>query len=68
MLLMQTNPLLDFFGPQMALALRLDVISQSPKKSQFPGPNPFPLGLIMDLTALKKHYIRGHINHGSKNS
>jgi hypothetical protein len=28
----------------MALAYRLNAISQGPKKSQFPGPNPLPLG------------------------
>jgi hypothetical protein len=33
---------LEFFGPQMALAYRLDAISQDPKNSQFPGPNPIP--------------------------
>ncbi len=27
------------FGPQMALAYRLDVILQGPKISRFPGPN-----------------------------
>jgi hypothetical protein len=37
---------LDFLLPQMALAYRLDAISQGPKKSRFPGPNPIPLALI----------------------
>ncbi len=36
--------ILDFFGPQMALAYRLDAISQGPKNSQIPGPNPLPIG------------------------
>ena len=35
--------------PQMALAYRLDVISQGPKNSRFPGPNPLPLALVMDM-------------------
>jgi hypothetical protein len=34
---------LKFFGPRMALAYRLDAISQGPKKSRIPGPNPLPL-------------------------
>jgi hypothetical protein len=34
------------FGPQMALAYRLDAISQGPKNSQFPGPNPLPFALV----------------------
>jgi hypothetical protein len=37
------------FGPQMALAYRLDAILQGPKNSQFPGPNPLPLSLVMDM-------------------
>ncbi len=32
----------------MALAYWLDAISQGPKNSQFPGPNPLPLTLVMD--------------------
>jgi len=43
-------------GSQMAIAYRLDVISvisQGPKNSRFPGPNPLPLGLVMDLHASK---------------
>jgi hypothetical protein len=39
---------LNFFGPQIALAFRLDAISQGPKKSRFPGPYPLPLALVMD--------------------
>jgi hypothetical protein len=42
-----------FFGPQMALAYWLDAISQGPKKSQFPGPNPLQLALVMDMHASK---------------
>ncbi len=30
----------DFFGPQMALAKRLDAISQDPKSFHFQGPSP----------------------------
>ncbi len=37
----------------MALAYRLDAISQSPKNSLFPGTNPLPLALLMDLHASK---------------
>ncbi len=43
----------QFFGPQMALAYRLDAISQGPKNSQTPGPNPLPLPLVMDRHAYK---------------
>ncbi len=43
--------ILNCFGPQMALALRLDAISQGLKRSQFPGSNPLPLFLVMDLPA-----------------
>ncbi len=38
-----------------------------PKKSRFPGPNPLPVALLMDLHPLK-HYIRGRMNHRSINS
>ncbi len=38
-----------FFGPQMALAYRLDAISQGPKNSRYPGPNPLPLAQAMDI-------------------
>jgi hypothetical protein len=47
---------LEFFGPQMALAYRLDAISQGPKNSQFPGPNPLPLALVMDMHTSKTLY------------
>ncbi len=33
----------------MALAYWLDAISQGSKKSRFPGPNPLPLALVMDM-------------------
>jgi hypothetical protein len=43
----------EFFGPQMALAYWLDAISQGPKNSRIPGPNPLPLPLVMDMHASK---------------
>jgi hypothetical protein len=43
----------DFIGPQMALAYRLDAISQGPKMSRFPGPNPLPLAQVMDAACIK---------------
>jgi hypothetical protein len=45
--------ILEIFGPQMALAYRLDALSQGPKNSQIPGPNPLPLPLIMDMHTSK---------------
>jgi hypothetical protein len=59
------NP--EFFGSQMALAYRLDAISQGLKNSCFPGPNPLPLALVMYLTH-RKHFARGRINHRCINS
>ncbi len=45
---------LEFSGPQMALAYGLDAISQGPKNSRFPGPNPLPLAsFVMELDASK---------------
>ncbi len=44
---------LDYFGPQRALAYRLDAISQGRKNSWFPVPNPLPSALIMHLHASK---------------
>jgi hypothetical protein len=44
---------------KMALAYQLDVISQGPKKSRFPGPNPCPLALVMDAARIKS------ITHGA---
>ncbi len=43
----------EFFGPQMALAYQLDAISQGPKNSRIPGPNPLPLALVIDMHASK---------------
>ena len=42
-----------FFGPQMALAYRLDAISQGPKNSGIPGPNPLQLPHVMYIHASK---------------
>ncbi len=49
----------------MALAYRLDAISQGPKKSRSPGPNPLPLALVMDAARIKiiMHYAQDRINH-----
>ncbi len=44
---------LEFFGPQRALAYRLDAISKDPKNSRFPGTNPIPLALVMDAARIK---------------
>ncbi len=44
---------LEFIGPQMALAYRLDAISQGPKSSRFPGPNPLPFAHVIYLYASK---------------
>jgi hypothetical protein len=43
----------EFVGTQMALAYPLDAISQGPKNSPFPVPNPLPLALVMDMHASK---------------
>ncbi len=37
-------------GLKMALAYRLVAISQGPKNSRIPGPNPLSLPLVMDKT------------------
>ncbi len=50
---------LEFFGPQIALAFRLYAISQGPKNSRFPGPNPLPLALVKDVARIKS------ITHGA---
>jgi hypothetical protein len=42
---------LELGGPQMELAYRLVTISQGPKISRIPGPNPLPLPLVMDMHA-----------------
>jgi hypothetical protein len=36
----------------MALAYRLDAISQGSKKSRFPEPNPLPLALVMETARI----------------
>jgi hypothetical protein len=59
--------ILEFFGPQIALANQVDAISQGPKNSRIPGPYPLPLALVMDMHA-SKHYARGCINHRCINS
>jgi hypothetical protein len=46
------------FG-KMALTYRLDVISQGPKNSRIPGPNPLPLAQVMDAARIKS------ITHGA---
>jgi hypothetical protein len=38
---------------QMALAYPLDAISQGPKTSRFPGPNPLPLAQVIDAARIK---------------
>ncbi len=42
-----------FLVHQMALTYWLDAISQGPKNSRFPGPNPLPLALVMDAARIK---------------
>jgi hypothetical protein len=37
----------------MALAYRLNAVSQGPKNSRIPGPNPLRLALLMDMHASK---------------
>ncbi len=46
---------LEFFGSQMSLAYQLDAISQGPKNSRIPGPNPLPLALVMDMHVSKTY-------------
>ncbi len=48
---MRAYPLL---GLKMALAYQLDAISQGPKSSQIPGPNPLPLALVMDMHGIAR--------------
>jgi hypothetical protein len=54
----------------MALAYRLDAISQGPKKYRFPGPKPLPLALVMDAARIQSitHGPVTRINHRCKNS
>jgi hypothetical protein len=49
----------SFFGPQIALAYRLDAISQGLQKSRFPGSNPLPLVQVMDAARINS------ITHGA---
>jgi hypothetical protein len=49
---------LEFFGPQMALAYRLDAISQGLNLSIFRA-QPLPLALLMDAARIKS------ITHGA---
>ena len=51
----------EFFGPQMALAYRIDAISQGQKNSQFQGPNPLPLALVMNGARIKSIMQGGRI-------
>ncbi len=51
----------------MALAYRLDAISQGPKNYRIPGPNPLLLPQKWICTH-PKYYARGCINHRCKNS
>jgi hypothetical protein len=49
----------------MALKYRLDAISQGPKNSRFPGPNPLPLAaepIIIGLSLYKAFRIRIGLN------
>jgi hypothetical protein len=50
---------LYIFGLKMALAYRLDAISQGLKNSRFPGPNPLPFALVIDAARIKS------ITHGA---
>ncbi len=52
----------EFFGPQMELAYRLVLISQGPKNSGIPGPNPLPHPHVM-YTHASKTLCTGCINH-----
>ncbi len=74
---MWTNPLFGqvgrsglwksrLFGAQMSLASLVAITGS--KKSRFPGPNPLPLALIMDLHASRTLRVWGRINHRSINS
>jgi hypothetical protein len=55
----------EWVGPWKPQVYRLDAIAQGPKNSRFPGHNPLPLALVMDLHASK---TKGHINHRCINS
>jgi hypothetical protein len=47
-----SGPGTSFLG-QITLPYRLDAISQGSKNSRFPGLNPLPLALVIDLHASK---------------
>jgi hypothetical protein len=49
--------MLRVFGPQMALAFWLDAISQGPKNSQFPVPNPLPVALASRDVSAQYHFL-----------
>jgi hypothetical protein len=51
---------------EIALAWRLNAISQGPKSLDFEGPTPVPLALVMELPAWKA--LRTGLYHRSKNS
>ncbi len=57
----------EFFGPQMALACRLNAISQGLKTLNFQGSTPSHLPSLWICTH-PKHYARGCINHRCINS
>ncbi len=46
----------------------LDAISQGPKNSRIPGPNPFPLPLVMDMHVSKTLCTGLYVNHRCINS
>jgi hypothetical protein len=45
------------FGAYLEIAYRLDAISQDPKTSRFPGPNPLPLALVKQINEESLSYI-----------
>ncbi len=54
----------DFFEPCEMEWNRQASAIWTPKKSRFPGPNPFPLGQVIDLPA-SKALVQGRINQRS---
>ncbi len=57
--------ILTFLDPKWHSPGGFIAISQGPKKSWFPGPQPLPLALVMDCPH-QKHYVR--VNRRSVNS
>jgi hypothetical protein len=59
-------------GPETSLvgslSALIDAISQGPKNSRIPGPNPLPLALVINLHASKTSLCMGCINHRCINS